>query len=108
VEQTIRAAGKSKNRADSSVEMIYDVLQYASKCPCSISETISIILWDIDAFRSLAPYTASGWSDRPASQWNDKTDFSGDGRGLVTSVYCITATNEKPRAFPGIVIGHHK
>jgi hypothetical protein len=43
--------------------------------------------------------------DHTASQWNGKRTFSEDNNRIVASRRGVTAIKEKPRMFPGIMIG---
>jgi hypothetical protein len=58
---------------------------------------MSIILEDIDALGSPAPHKVYGHNDHPANQWNKMwlKESSEDADGMVASVLCTAATNDK-------------
>jgi hypothetical protein len=108
IELAIRNASKFTNCVYGWVQMIYNVSKYVLKIFSFISETISMIYRDIKALRSIIPQKVYVQIDGSAGEWSEKGQVSEHLDGIIVFMHCHAATNEKPKVFPGIVIGYHK
>jgi hypothetical protein len=66
------------------------------------SKGTSVISWDIDVLL----HEVDAHNHHITSQYNEKREFSEDPNGIAASPQSVTATNEKPTVFPGVMIGH--
>jgi hypothetical protein len=88
--------------------MIYDALKYVLEFFSSISETLSVIDWEIDVIHLLAPHSVYAHKNRPVSQKRGKMEFYEDADGIGARLQCTPATSEQPTALLVMLIGHNK
>jgi hypothetical protein len=57
-------------------------------------------------FQSLASHKVYLHNNRPAIQWGDTRDYSGNANDIAPIMRCAAETEEKATPLPGIMTGH--
>jgi hypothetical protein len=86
MECMIHVTARLRNCGYSAGELIHDTLKHVFKFICFTYQILSIIYWDIHAFRSVAPHKVDPHNDCSARRWNGKGEFSEDADGIVAFI----------------------